>query len=270
MADRGRVGSLRTGCRAAAEKVWRREHEAHRQRIKQVRPATDMTQPDTMAMDHFRTNLKKERLLEERYMEIDRENAVLLKKMSEAMRKPNQYTNKPKDSKTAVGSNRMGRKLELIRITQENQRMLKSIQAVQPVYSTKKWEENFKKSEYLLKNCSDYPIITRMTRSSSSPSVMMSLGPDEGAMSGSGSMAQAKDNVVLKEGKQIGDTYYLLEFSTDGRALSITAYDGESGTSMELLVKEKNHRQMYRDANGDYSLIAEKLRVQGNRLLLDP
>ncbi|CAL1166791.1 unnamed protein product [Cladocopium goreaui] len=47
-----------------------------------------MSAPSTMKMDHFRSNLKKERLLEDRYMEIDRQNRVLLKRMSEAMRKP--------------------------------------------------------------------------------------------------------------------------------------------------------------------------------------
>merc|ERR1712176_1357194 len=74
---------------------------------------------------------------------------------------------------------------------------------------------------------------------------------------------------VLKEGKRIGDTYYLLEFSTDGRALSISAYDGDTQTSLELIVNEKKHRHLYRAANGDYSVIASQLRVEGNRLMID-
>ncbi|CAE7611304.1 RNR1, partial [Symbiodinium necroappetens] len=78
-------------------------------------------------MDHFRTNLKKERLLEDRYMEIDRENRVLLKKMSEAMRKPNPYVVEKKEEKPP-SLNRSGRKMEMIRITKDNARLLKSIQ----------------------------------------------------------------------------------------------------------------------------------------------
>merc|ERR1719296_432343 len=95
-------------------------------------------------MEHFRTNLKKERLLEDRYMEIDRENEILLKKMSEAMKKPNAYLDKPDTSKPA-SMNKQGRKAALIKITQENQRMLKAIHATKPVYSTTKWEESYRK-----------------------------------------------------------------------------------------------------------------------------
>jgi len=262
---------MRTACRSAQEKVWKKDHEGHRSRIKQVKPATDMTVPDTMQMDHFRTNLKKERLLEERYMEIDRENGVLMKKMSEAMKKPNPYLAMMKKAPSNASLNRSGRKAELQRITKENQRMLNAIANVQPVYSTRKWEENYKKSEYLLKNVCDYPVITRVVKSQSSPSIMLSLGHEQdsthGAAAGAGK--QGDENVVLKEGVNIGDTYYLLEMSTDGRALSISAFDGETGTSLELLVKEKNHRELYREANGDYSQIAGKLKVQGDRLLLD-
>lgn len=233
-------------------------------------------------MDHFRTNLKKERLLEERYMEIDRENRVLLRKMSEAMRKPNPYTT-PGDANKPTSLNRTGRKAELIRISKDNQRLLKSIQGVQPVYNHKKWEEHYAKSAYHLKNCCAYPVVTRMTRGDSAPSVLMQMAPDQtqsdyGSTGGfSPSRTGGADSTggeddrkfVLKEGLRIGETYYLLEMATDGRTLNVSAYDGETKTSLELIIKEKVHRQMYRECNGDYAQIAAKLRVDGNRLLLD-
>merc|ERR1719262_1986404 len=74
---------------------------------------------------------------------------------------------------------------------------------------------------------------------------------------------------VLKEGKRIGDGYFLVEMATDGRTLTISAYDGDTQRTLELLVNEKNHRKLYREANGDYSSIASRLRVEGDRLLLD-
>jgi len=242
-----------------------------------VKPSTDMTAPSTMKMDHFRTNLKKERLLEERYMEIDRENRVLLKKMSEAMRKPNPYTTVPKESRP-VSLNRTGRKMELIRITKDNARLLKSIQSVEPVYNHKKWEEHYAKSAHHLKNCCAYPVITRMSRNESAPSVLMHMPPDQSDMMSTGMSQGAASptgggednrNFVLKEGLRIGETYYLLEMATDGRTLNVSAYDGETKTSLELIVKEKVHRALYRECNGDYAQIASKLRVQGNRLVLD-
>lgn len=272
MADRGRVGSLVVGCRSAAQKEWRKCHEGHRERVRSVQPSSDMTAPATMGMNHFRTNLKRERLLEDRYMEIDRENQVLLKKMSEAMKKPSAYKLKEPDNKPA-SLNRMGRKVELTRITQENQRMLKAIQNTKPVYDTKKWEDNYKKSEVLLKNCCSYPIITRLPKVASSPSILMSIEPeDAGATGASGSFAAAAEDdrkFVLKEGMRIGEKYFLLEMATDGRSLSISAYDGDTQTSLDLVVKEKKHRQLYRELNGDYSLIAQRLHIDGDRLTID-
>jgi len=275
MADRGRVGSLVVGCKSAAQKQWRKDHESHRERLKCVQPSSDMAPPSTMGMNHFRTNLKRERLLEDRYMEIDRENQVLLKKMSEHMKKPNPYIVKD-DGKAAPSAslNRQTRKTDLIRITKENQRMLQAIQKTKPVYEAKKWEDNYRKSEVLLKNCCSYPIITRLPRDRSAPSVLMSIEPeaDASGTGASGSFAAAEQDdkkFVLKEGMRIGEKYYLLEMATDGRALTISAYDGDTQTSLELVVKEKKHRQLYRELNGDYSLMAARLHVEGDRLMID-
>eukprot|EP00438_Fugacium_kawagutii_P019705 Skav203547 [mRNA] locus=scaffold220:305857:306615:- [translate_table: standard] len=245
-----------------------------------------MSAPSTMKMDHFRSNLKKERLLEDRYMEIDRQNRVLLKRMSEAMRKPNPYVVEKKEA-APPSLNRSGRKMEMVRITKDNARLLRSIQKVQPVYSHKKWEEHYQKSGRHLKNCCAYPVITRMSRGGSAPSVLMQIASETGGVgdpaSGvpssvqspvkggtSTSVAQEEDRrFVLKEGLRIGETYYLLEMSTDGRTLNVSAYDGESKTSLELVIKEKVHRQLYRECNGDYAQIATMLRVDGSRLILD-
>lgn len=41
---------------------------------------------------------------------------------------------------------------------------------------------------------------------------------------------------VLKEGKKIGEAYYLVEMATDGRTLTISAYDGDTQKTLELLV----------------------------------
>jgi len=270
--DRGRVGSLVVACKSCAKKEWERGHEAHRDRIKKVRPATDMTMPHTATMDHIRNNLKKEQLLEGRYMEIDRENRILLRKMSDMMKKPNPYTSEAAHN-NPVSLNKDGRKTALLAITKENQRLLKSIQEVQPVYSTKRMEANYQTSGVLLRNCCTYPVITRLPRVRSSPSILMRMetaGGDGTAPPLATDTNAAGDDVkyVLKEGKRIGETYYLVEMSTDGRTLNISAYDGDTQTSLELVVGEKNHRQLYREAQGDYALIANKLCIEKNRLKL--
>jgi len=271
--DRGRVGSLVVASKSGARKEWEKQHQAHRDRITKVKPATDMTMPMTATMDHIRNNLKKEQLLEGRYMEIDRENRILLRKMSDMMKKPNPYTT-GKEEKPNVSLNKDGRKQSLLAITKENQRLLKSIQEVQPVYNVKSWDEHYRNSAVHLKNCCTYPVITRLPRQRSSPSILMRMETAVGdgsaaAMGATDSGAGGEDvKYVLKEGKRIGETYFLVEMSTDGRTLNISAYDGDTQTSLELVVGEKNHRQLYREAQGDYALIANKLRVEENRLKL--
>ncbi|CAK0861001.1 unnamed protein product [Prorocentrum cordatum] len=281
MADRGRVGSLQVGSKRCAQKVMRRNHDLHRAAVEGIKPAIDRAPPVAHQLEHLRHNLKKERLLEDRYMEIDRENKVLLGKMSEIMRQPSVFANAPRSEKLSAKSssgpvtlNRNGRKQELTRITLENQRLLKAIQKAQPVYSAKKWESDHQKSEALLRNCSSYPVITRLPRVRSEASVLRQIPPcaEDGAggagpSSPSGSGQDPK--FVLKEGKTIGQVYYLIEMATDGRVLNVSAFNGETQSSLELVVSEKKHRRLYRETDGDYSKIAERLRIENDRLMLD-
>lgn len=273
MADRGRVGSLVVASRSCAKKQWRAEHEQHRTRIQRVRPATDMNEPMTLSLDSVRNNLKKERLLEDRYAEIDRENQHLLKKMADIMKQPSAYTTEA-NKNLPTSMNKSGRKKDLLEITKENRRMLKAIQGAAPIYSQQKWEKHWQQSHTHLKNCCTYPIVTRMSRNQSAPSRLVPLQPEYSQLNvpGGGSSdagASGDGPVVFKDGKQIGDSYFLIEMSTDGRTLTVSAYDGESQKSMELIVKEKKHRDLNRECNGDYSLIAARLRVDGDRLVID-
>lgn len=56
--------------------------------------------------------------------------------------------------------------------------------------------------------------------------------------------------------------------ATDGRTLTISAYDGDTQKTLELLVNERNHRKLYRECNGDYGLLANRLQVERDRLIL--
>merc|ERR1719199_1890482 len=53
--------------------------------------------------------------------------------------------------------NRDLRKMELNRITQENQAILKRIQKAQPIYNHVEWEDSYRKNEAYLKNVCEYP-----------------------------------------------------------------------------------------------------------------
>lgn len=255
--------------------------------MKQIRPQVDTSVPGTVHLDHLRNNLKREQLLEERYHEIDRENKILLQKMSDIMKTSSYSSGRAKSGPPSL--NRDSRKTELMRITQENQGILKRIQRAQPVYNHVAWEETYKRNTQYLKNSSEYPLVLKR-KSSSRGGSLMPLGSKDGpggsldradsssrgGMGGSSTAEPGPQDLgpedlryVLKEGKRIGGRYYLVEMATDGRTLAVSAYDGDNQRTLELLVNERNHRKLYRDANGDYNAIVEKLKVEGDQLTLD-
>jgi E3 ubiquitin-protein ligase TRIP12 len=282
------------GNKLCAKREEQRKHEFHRDRVKNMRPLVDTKEPKVCQFDHIRNNLKREQMLEERYTQIDRENMTLLKKMSDIMKHPTFSV--PKEPKGPVSLNRDFRKKDLIRITQENQNILKRIQQAQPIYNHVAWEESHRKNASYLRNCCEYPLAlgaSRM-RSDGRGGLVPLGGSGEGMEAFQESQANLeqymeedrqraaessaqKDTAaeeelryVLKEGKKIGEGYYLVEMATDGRTMTISAYDGDTQKTLELLVNEKNHRKLYRETNGDYSAIASRLRVDGDRLILDP
>jgi len=176
-------------------------------------------------MEHVRNNLKKEQMLEERYSEIDRENRILLKKMTEIMRQQASETPRETRHPGPQSLNRDARKKELLRITKENQTILKRIQQAQPVYNHIEWEGNHRKNACYLKNCAEYPLVLRSARGAKT-SELVALDPNgpneelQTSRSEKSGMKSATDvgdegvRYVLKEGIRIGDTYYLVEMST--------------------------------------------------------
>lgn len=281
--------SIPVGNKICAKRNLQRDQEMHRTRIKGIKPQVDTREPSVLQFEHLRNNLKREQMLEERYSEIDRENRILLQKMSDIMRHPT--LSQPRYPAGPVSLNRDFRKTQLIKITQENQAILRRIQRSQPMYNHVQWEESHRKNNEYLRNCAEYPITLRKRSMSQGASIM---APLEGSMYEDSqqrleqSMAEDREQLqqraqtagpggredelryVLKEGKRIGDGYYLVEMATDGRTLTVSAYDGDSQQTLELLVNEKNHRKLYRECNGDYSAIAARLRVEGDRLVLAP
>merc|ERR1719188_592087 len=150
--------SIPVASKACADRVQNRNHELHKQRIRKMRPQVDTAAPHAIHMDHLRSNLKREQLLEDRYYEIDRENRILLQKMSDMMK---QTGHTPGAKSGPPSLNRDARKTELTRITQENQSILKRIQQAQPVYNHVAWEDSYRRSYAYLKNSAEYPVVLK-------------------------------------------------------------------------------------------------------------
>jgi E3 ubiquitin-protein ligase TRIP12 len=272
------------GTPVANKICYRKEQERDdarmRHRIIHARPGIDMKPPATCQLQHLRVNLKREQLLEDRYLEIDRENRILLQKMSDVMRKP-AFEIRPPAQGRSITKDR--RKLDLIRITQENQALLRRIQTTQPVYRNLQWEEAYRRNELYLRNACEYPVVIR--KQASAPTISPSKKKDidqleqflEEEKNRTATKAKAKEeeeeeesSTVFKSGQKVGDQYYLVEMSTDGRTLTISAYDGDTQQTLELMVNEKNHRRLHKECEGDYAVLAGRLAVESDRLLIRP
>ena len=104
---------------------------------------------------HMRRNLKREQMMEERFATIEKENRILLEKMSSIMQKSwidNDGESLPKPRSLQ----KTQRKFELQRITRENDFILKRIQQREPTYSAAEWERDRKVNERYVRNIVEY------------------------------------------------------------------------------------------------------------------
>jgi len=128
----------------------------HQQRLKTIKAAIDNKPPKKPS--HLAKNMKREQMMEERYATIERENRLLLEKMSHIMQGGNSIDNKNNVRQFAGSMNKTYRKMELQRITRENQAILRRIQACEPCYNHLEWEEDRMKQDEWLQNICEYPV----------------------------------------------------------------------------------------------------------------
>jgi len=133
--------------------------QLHRRKLKQMKAAIDNKPPARYV--HLEQNLKKQQMDEERYSQIERENYILLDKMSHIMTHPQLLDEKYMGPPVTYGKslNKEFRKRELMRITEENQQILRRIQHKEPHYSHVEWEEQSRRDQEYLRNCAEYPIV---------------------------------------------------------------------------------------------------------------
>merc|ERR1712136_635304 len=99
--------------------------------------------------------LKKLQLEEEKMSTIERDNRILLEKMSHIMRTQGRVDNRNDYDYKSL--NREKRQRELLRVTKENQQILNRITMREPEYSQRAWEADWRSSEKLMDNIGRYP-----------------------------------------------------------------------------------------------------------------
>lgn len=132
----------------------------HKKRIRSMKACIDNKAPKRPT--HMKKNLKREQMMEERYATIERENRLLLEKMSAIMQGGHGIDNRlRKPDNVGTSMNKSYRKKELQRITQENQAILRRIQACEPSLNRAVWEEDRRQNEKLLRNICENPFVLR-------------------------------------------------------------------------------------------------------------
>mmetsp|Transcript_13447 Transcript_13447/g.24054 ORF Transcript_13447/g.24054 Transcript_13447/m.24054 type:complete len:219 (-) Transcript_13447:8-664(-) len=127
--------------------------QLHRDRLQTMKPAIDNKPPKKPT--HLTNNKKREQMLEDRFIRIERENRMLLERMSSIMQKKGLDNDSRRHQVKSL--NKSYRKKELQRITQENQNILRRIQHSEPNYSYMQWEEDRRNHEQYMKNICEYP-----------------------------------------------------------------------------------------------------------------
>ncbi|GLD94472.1 hypothetical protein PINS_up003083 [Pythium insidiosum] len=151
--DRGRK-ALPTLNKHTDSRYYQKCQEIHRQKLHTIKSSIDNSEPHRPL--HLRKNLKKEQLKEERYAEIERENRILLEKMSHIMQSET-LDNKNQSLAYSHSLNKEQRKRELQKITAENQAILRRIQMREPTYDHLQWAEEAKQNDKYALNIREYP-----------------------------------------------------------------------------------------------------------------
>nr|XP_002121190.1 uncharacterized protein CFAP97D1-like [Ciona intestinalis] len=125
----------------------------HRRRVRSAKSMVDTRAPQTYV--HMHLKLKKLQLEEEKMSTIERDNRILLEKMSLVMRTRGRVDNKNDYEYRSL--NREKRQKELLRVTRENQHILARITMREPDYSHRKWEQEWQQAEKLMNNIGRYP-----------------------------------------------------------------------------------------------------------------
>lgn len=134
----------------------KRKQARHRKNLRTMKCSIDNQPPKRYS--HLQRNMKKEAIMEERFASIERDNRLLLEKMSYIIRHSSLDNRLQPQYQNFKSLNKDGRRKELQRITRENKDLLRRIQHVEPAYDHLEWQEDARKHEEWLRTLCEYPV----------------------------------------------------------------------------------------------------------------
>ena len=231
-------------------KKWEENNQRiHTEKLKNMQSRVKSSKPTKLK--HLKFKAKKEQMLEERFTEIERENRILLEKMSSIMNK------KKKEGKDAEvkSLNKNSRKEEMRRITMENQALLKRLQERTPCYNTHQWDEDRRKTEKRLQNMCEFPYL--LGRDSSTPLTFKrprKLSP----------LSKLK---VFKRTVEISGSTYKVEVIRSKKNLNITVYHLSTSEKFSLTLTTNEAFELMGGVV-DYQKLVNLLDVENGEIIL--
>ena len=190
----------------------------HQEKLRTMKSSVDAGKPSTLGI--IKGRAKREQIMEDRYQVIERENKMLLDKMTNIMQGSAQRSS-PTSKKSL---NKELRKRDLIKITLENQALLKRLTDKQPSYRTEKWEGERVETEKLLENICEFPYRLGSTRPRAAREMQTTLRKTQSSTFKGQHLSPIKRS-VFKRGVNIMGRYFIVEMSTDKVTLTITVSD---------------------------------------------
>ncbi|KAM3608372.1 uncharacterized protein V6R79_024027 [Siganus canaliculatus] len=135
------------------QQKWDKAYDLHREKVKSAKPTINTSPPNTYG--HLALRLKKQKLEEERTTKIQRENNMLLEKISHIMRTTGGVDNRNYYERKSLGKEK--RQLELLRITKENQMILFRLSHCSSHYNVRSWHEDWRRTLGMMDRISCYP-----------------------------------------------------------------------------------------------------------------
>ncbi|XP_071991892.1 uncharacterized protein CFAP97D2 [Engystomops pustulosus] len=128
-------------------------YDEHKRKVQSAKPMVDTNSPQTYV--HLNLKLKKLKLEEERLTTIERDNRLLLEKMSAIMRTKGRVDNK--NNYESKSLNREKREQELLKVSRENQTIGDRLSKCEPQYRVERWHEDWVKAEKYMDSIAKYP-----------------------------------------------------------------------------------------------------------------
>jgi len=128
--------------------------DTHRKKVLSAKAVIDNRPPRTLM--HLHCKLKKLQMEEERLATVERDNRILMEKMSFIMRTRGRVDNT--NDYVPKSLNKTKRQRELLRITHENQAILKRIMSKEPHYHHRQWLDEWRVNQQYMSNIAKYPV----------------------------------------------------------------------------------------------------------------